>query len=229
MEPDGTPREWQHTVPDPGAPVRVDKQRKAQVVHNLKSHWRSVLVVAVAMMTALTLIGARGAFAAAKAAPTFTSAEIANAVVFNEGPAAKYVSSNGRPAIKWNRDLRNVQTGVLNAVATDPSLTEFAAQMQSGDPQLVQQGLQNLGNTVGTFLKANFSTGQVDDVMRSLGVDVAPNVVAQEDLDGPLLFVVVVAIAVFIVFGAQAVMSPSQQLAAEKRVGALAASLKTTS
>jgi hypothetical protein len=200
------------------------------MAQTFKAHWRASLVVAVAVVTAISLVATRSAFATStRPAPTFSSTDIANAVVFNEGPAAAYVPTVGHANIQWTDQVRGVQAGLLNAIRTDPTgyySTDFAKQMQSGDPQAVQLGLQNLGATVRTFLEQNYAVGQVDDMLRLLGINVGTNAVSQEDLDGPVLLVVIVVAVVFFFIGA-AEPSPDQKLAFEKRTSQLAASLHT--
>src|SRR5688572_2783272 len=124
----------------------------------IRKQWRSLLVVVLAAAVMLGLTLGRGT-AFASTTPRLSSAEIVDGLLFNEGPAAPYLSSIDRDEIRWTSELRGVQAGIRSAVTTDPTgyyTSAFPQEMQSGDPRAVQKALARLGETVYTYLAQHY-------------------------------------------------------------------------
>jgi hypothetical protein len=133
-----------------------------------------LLVVVLAVAVGLGLVFARGSAFATTTTPSLTSAEIADAVLFNDGPAARYLAAIDREPVRWTDELRSVQAGVRSALAADPTgyyTSAFAVAMQSGDPRAVRAALERLGETVHTYLKQRYGQEKLDDALRVIGAD----------------------------------------------------------
>ena len=137
----------------------------------IRRRWRSLLVIVLAVVAMLGLTLGRGA-AFAATTPRLTSAEIVDGLLFDEGRAARYLSSIDRDGIQWTEELRSVQVGIRPVLAADPTGyygSAFAQAMQSGDPRAVEKALGRLGETVYTYLAQRYGQGQLDDALRAIG------------------------------------------------------------
>ncbi|WP_212829688.1 hypothetical protein [Catellatospora sp. TT07R-123] len=76
--------------------------------------------------------------------PVFKPADLAVAVLFNDGPAAGYLSSLNRPRPERTDVLLKSEAAVAEAVAGWRAGSSFAEQIQSGDPVKVQDALRQL-------------------------------------------------------------------------------------
>jgi hypothetical protein len=106
-----------------------------------------------------------------------TSAQIADGVLFNEGPAAKYLTAVTRDPIHWTAELRNVQSSVKNAVESDRSgyfTSQFVPQMESGDPLAVRSAIRRLGETVRKVLDTRYGKNVVDNALQAVGISIIP-------------------------------------------------------
>ena len=130
----------------------------------LISRARPVLLVVLAVAVAVTFATWRANRAHAEGeAPRFTATEISDGVLFNDGPAAGYLAELNRGPTQWTADLRGVQRAVNEAIEADPAwANHFAEQMQSGDPNLVNEGFTSLGETVRRVLDDRYGPDEVD-------------------------------------------------------------------
>jgi hypothetical protein len=213
---------------------RVRRQIDREVMGMERRRWRPLVVAALAVATGVALVAARGT-ASAAVTPRLTSVEIADAVLFDTGPAAKYVASVQRGQVRWTAELRGIRAGVDAALTADPTgyyASEFATAMQSGDPRAVQQALGRLGKTVRGYLERRYGPSQLDDALRVMGT--APSAAREpRDLDSPVIttdvavaVVIVAAFLIVVVFGAVDDATPSDRLAGEKLANDLAVSLR---
>jgi hypothetical protein len=190
------------------------------------------LVVVLATAVGVSAMVARGNAFADVQTPRLTSALIVDAVLFNDGPAAVYLSNVERDDIHWTPELRSIQAGIKATVAAEGTgyyKSEFAKAMQSGDPSLVQQAMGRVSGTVHTYLEQRYGADRVDDALRTMGVSVDPQAAPRDCIDGPVL-VFFIAIVVFIaaVFALPPTgLSTDQRLAAEKLVNDIAVALRT--
>jgi len=130
----------------------------------LISRARPVLLVVLAVAVAVTFATWRANRAHAEGeAPRFTATEVSDGVLFNDGPAASYLVELNRGPTRWTDDLRAIQRQVNEAIDTDPAWARhFAEQMQSGDPNLVDEGFTNLGVIVRRVLDERYGPDAVD-------------------------------------------------------------------
>jgi hypothetical protein len=128
--------------------------------------WRAMVTLGT-VFAVVAVAAWRGGIAMAETepAPRFTASEIVDAVVFNTGPAARYLTFP-RPAMEWTESIHELRQGVQLAVHADNELdATLADQMQSGDPRRVDEGLARIADKVRTVLDAMFGTEDVDAAM----------------------------------------------------------------
>ena len=71
--------------------------------------------------------------------------DLADAVLFNEGPAARYLAGFPRPTNEWTDPARRHRTAVDAAIAADSRwAASFAYRLQSGDVATVDAALLDL-------------------------------------------------------------------------------------
>lgn len=135
--------------------------------------WRPMLLLGMAVVVGVVFATARSG--PAMAAPSFSAWEIANGVLFNDGPAAERMVALRRPATPWTRDLRDLQASTRRAVESDSVFVRtFPAQMQSGDPRQVEQGLTSLGELARKVLEERFDPEVIDKSIFELDTDWIP-------------------------------------------------------
>jgi hypothetical protein len=138
--------------------------------------------------------------ASAETRQSLTAAQITDGVLFNDGPAAVYLSNIPRGTIRWTPELRSVQAGIQAAVAADSTsyfTSDFARDMQSGDPQRVQSGLLRLEGVTHTYLEGRYGKDEVEAAARKLGARLnggAQPLEPKQDLDEPVLVIAIVVI-----------------------------------
>jgi hypothetical protein len=125
------------------------------------------LVVIVATLVVATGIAVwRGTLASAEAgAPRLPASDLVDAVLFCEGPAARYLDPDGRPALVWSDGLRQIQRDVKAAVAATGGIP-LAERLQSGDPGQVDAALKDLGRIVREVLDRRFGRAEVEEAAR---------------------------------------------------------------
>jgi hypothetical protein len=106
-------------------------------------------------------------------APRYGATDLADAVLFNEGPAARHLESLGRGQVPWNDVLREGQKAVHDAIDRDPRWARsFAARLQSGDPQRVQSSLEDLSKVTLGSLERVLGRDRVDEAVYRIIRDV---------------------------------------------------------
>lgn len=136
---------------------------------HLKARWRSLAVLLVAVVVGIGFAAWRGGPAAAVEVPRFKAGDIADAVLFNDGPAAKYLAGLRRPPFEWNEELREIQRGIRTAVEADPRFADsFASRMQSGDPRQCQSAMSDLGLMARRVLYNRYGSQQVDQLAKAV-------------------------------------------------------------
>lgn len=79
-------------------------------------------------------------------APTYQAAELADAILFAEGPAARHLTGLERPKIEWTEEAKRSKDAINEAIAKDEKWGEsFASRIQSGDPNAIAPALHDLG------------------------------------------------------------------------------------
>jgi hypothetical protein len=170
--------------------------------------WRSMAVLALAIAAGLFLTQYGTASAAT---PALKATDIANAVLFNDGPAAGYLKTVDRTPVQLTPEIRTVQAGVKKAIEGDKTgfyTSQFARQMQSGDPLVVRSALSHLGRTVHTVLEQQYGAAKLDSTIKTLVkiTNAKPRDTDKgRDLDSPVVttavaVVVLVLVLVTIVF-----------------------------
>lgn len=128
----------------------------------LLGSWRQGLLLAVVAAIAVAFVAAQPRTAHASGTPKFKATEIADAVLFNDGPAAPYLANLRRGPMQWNNTTRELQARVNAAVDADPQWAgQFGSRMQSGDPQTVAVGVAQFGMLVRRVLDSWFNAQKV--------------------------------------------------------------------
>lgn len=117
-----------------------------KVISAARRRWR--WAVGLVVVTALGL-GYAGQVASAdqtsNRAPVFSAVDLADAVLYYEGPAAKLLPGLERPAIEWTDDARMAREAINKAIETDERWSaSFQARMQSGDPVRISAAIKDL-------------------------------------------------------------------------------------
>jgi hypothetical protein len=94
--------------------------------------------------------------------PRMSGAQLADAILFHDGPAAKYLTRTGqvgRPDVR----TQEVEQQVNSMFQTDQSFSSrFAADIQGGDRQKVRNALNDLGQRVRSILDKVYGAKVVD-------------------------------------------------------------------
>jgi hypothetical protein len=131
----------------------------------MRIRWRSMVTLGT-VLAVVAVAASRGiASAESEPAPRFTASEIVDAVVFNTGPAARYLTFP-RSATQWTDVMLELRQRVQLAMGADKNLTTtLADQMQSGDPVLVDEGLARISDKVRVALDVMYGADNVDEAM----------------------------------------------------------------
>lgn len=131
------------------------------------TRWRSWTALALSVAVGFALAGWHGGSASAMEVPQLKAGDIADAVLFNDGPAAQYLTALRRPNFRWSEELRAIQRSVRSAVEADSKFAAtFAARMQSGDPRQCQSAMSDLGLLARRVLYARYGDQRVDQLAR---------------------------------------------------------------
>jgi hypothetical protein len=96
--------------------------------------------------------------------PALDAVAISDAVLFNQGPAARYLTRLNRPQVKMTDAMTAVRTDIDTKLAADSGFaSSFASRMQSGDPVAVQAALGDIAKAyVRPALDNRFGAATVD-------------------------------------------------------------------
>ena len=130
---------------------------------------RGLAVLVALVLAAGGLYLWQGRAGAAEQAPRFSAVELSDAVLFNEGKAARHLASLGRGQIPWTDTLRAGQRAINESIAKDQRwATEFAESLQSGDPVKVQGALRQLSERARDVLNRLWGNDVVDKAVDRL-------------------------------------------------------------
>ena len=108
--------------------------------------WKAVLPVAV-VCTIVFACQDHARAATGGTAPVFSATQLADGVLFDNGPAAPYLASLNRPVPPQSSALTTIENATNTAINANPQLAaSLQAEFQSGDPNQVQDALAQLGN-----------------------------------------------------------------------------------
>lgn len=115
---------------------------------NLLRTWRGRLRLAVVLLTITSLGLGYATQVQANVdgeAPRFNAVDLADAVLYGEGPAASYIAGWERKPTEWTDSAVKTREAVQEAIVGDEKWSDsFAVRLQSGDAQLVDSALQDL-------------------------------------------------------------------------------------
>ncbi|WP_147457194.1 hypothetical protein [Micromonospora pisi] len=80
------------------------------------------------------------------AAPAYQAVDLADAILFADGPAARHLEGLERPSIEWTEEAKRSKEAIGEAISRDGKWGEsFASRVQSGDPNQIAPALHDLG------------------------------------------------------------------------------------
>jgi hypothetical protein len=109
-----------------------------------RGRWR---LTVTALVTTAVGLGVAGQVSAAShpPAPTFSAVDLADAVLFDVGPASTYLARFQRPTNQWTDSARRHREAITEAIRADPAWSRsFARRLQSGDLPVVERALLEL-------------------------------------------------------------------------------------
>jgi SdpC family antimicrobial peptide len=139
------------------------------IFNRMKRRWRlgAVLAVATSLAVAYALPGQ--ASAETSRVPAFSAVPLADAVLFQVGPAAQYVKSLNPDPHPWTEAMTASQRAVDAYIERDPKWgAVFARRLQSGDPVQVDRALADLGSLTRRALNDTFGRERIDDAIRAV-------------------------------------------------------------
>lgn len=102
------------------------------------------------------------------AAPVYQAADLADAILFAEGPAARHLTGLERPKIDWTEEAKRSKEAIGEAIARDARWGEsFASRVQSGDPNQIAPALHDLGVKSRTALDDLWGRDTMDKAMEA--------------------------------------------------------------
>jgi hypothetical protein len=120
-------------------------------------------LLALAVVAGVAFATWRGGPAEAADVPRLKAGDIADAVLFNDGPAAKYLAGLRLGTTQWTDELREIQHRIRAKVEADPEFAAtFVARMQSGNPRDCAKAVSDLGQLARDVLYARYGRDQVD-------------------------------------------------------------------
>jgi hypothetical protein len=116
----------------------------------LPKRWRWAVGLAVASAIGITYaaqVATAGPGQVEGGAPRFSAVELTDAILYQQGPAAKYLSELERPELKWDDELKRSREVINEAIARDQDWGQsYAARMQSGEPLEIASALDDLAS-----------------------------------------------------------------------------------
>lgn len=133
--------------------------------------WRWVIAFAAAALTGLAYAGQMASAAEPTGpAPEFSAVDLADAVMFNDGPAAKFLTELERPDLEWTDDMLRGKQAIDAAIAEDDQWgRSFAQRMQSGDPNEITKALDDLATLSRQAMNDLLGKKEVDEAIDAAG------------------------------------------------------------
>jgi hypothetical protein len=143
-------------------------------INLLRGKWKLVLPLVIASAVGIAYQGQAHADAGLGPVPNFAATQLADAVLFDNGPAAPYIASLNRPApVQDDRQITEEQA-VNAAINANPGMAaQFQAEIQSGDPNQVKDALSQLGKVANTVYVNLFGQDTVSKAVAAVQAGVA--------------------------------------------------------
>jgi SdpC family antimicrobial peptide len=128
-----------------------------------RRNWLVLFGGVLVAISSLVYSQAAGAAPAVGTARAFTAQQLADAVMFAQGPAASRLVGTSRPALTMTAEAKSVRAKVDKAIAQDPAFAEsFRLRLQSGDRIKVSAALSDLGKLVRSVLDQVYGSAGVN-------------------------------------------------------------------
>jgi len=130
---------------------------------------RSLIPLALAVAVGIGFAVWRAGSSQAAEVPRLKAGEIIDAVLFNDGPAARYLTGLRRGPTSWDEELRKLQQEIKAAVEKDPAFAAtFVAQMQSGNPVYTARAMSSVGVIVRRELDEMYGHRAIDEAVAKI-------------------------------------------------------------
>lgn len=130
---------------------------------------RSLIPLALALTIGAGITVWQAGSSQAADVPRLKPGEIVDAVLFNDGPAAKYLTGLRRGPTQWTDELRKLQWKIKVGVEKDPVFAAtFVAQMQSGNPLYTARAMSSLGAITRRELNELYGYRAIDEAVAKI-------------------------------------------------------------
>lgn len=138
----------------------------------LQRRWKALVPVAVAA-TGVIAYQSYAHAATRATAPVFSATQLADGVMFDNGPAAPYLVSLNRPVPPSSSQLTAIENATNSAISANSSLAaSLATELQSGNPSQVQNALSQLGSVTLSVLDGLFGSTAVTQAAANLNNEI---------------------------------------------------------
>jgi hypothetical protein len=152
------------------------KRNYMTILGCLRGKWKLALPLVIASAVGLAYQGQAHANAPLGPVPNFTATQLANAVLFDNGPAAPYIASLNRPAPKQDDTQIREEQAIDTAISADRVMAaNFQTEIQSGDPNQVKGALSQLSRVTYTVYVNLFGSAEVSQAVAYAQAGVAAN------------------------------------------------------
>jgi hypothetical protein len=144
----------------------------------IRGRWRWGAVLVAAGLAGAAVAGQSQAAPAASKVPAFSAVQLADGLLFKDGPATPYLASLDREPVRWTDPLRKARESVDEAISRDPKWgASFAQRIQSGDPNQVLRGLTDLSVLSRGVLDKLFGADVVDKAVATVNDGIAAQLI----------------------------------------------------
>jgi hypothetical protein len=159
--------------------------RRHSVIRFRKPTLLVIPAVAAAIAVVVSVLPASSASTTASA-PRMSAVELANGLLFNQGPAAHYLTALGRPSIQLSGKPLAVERFVDRALRAHPALAAaFVRDVQSGNRVKVDIALTSLGTLTKAALDREYGAAAARRVVANAGKALSsPGQMAPDDSSG---------------------------------------------
>jgi hypothetical protein len=135
----------------------------------LRLKWKIVLSLAIICAIAFAYQNHAHAATGGGNAPAFSATQLADGVLFDNGPAAAYLTTLNRPVPPSSSQTTAIENNINAAITANPTLaSSLQTEFQSGNPNEVQTALSQLGSLSLPILDEMFGSSEVTQAASTL-------------------------------------------------------------
>jgi hypothetical protein len=137
--------------------------------HLLRRRWKLAIPLVIACGVLVAYQSQAHAAANGGSAPAFSATQVADGVMFDNGPAAAYLTSLNRPYPPPSTQTTAIESAINAAISASPQrAASLQTELQSGDPNQVQNALAQLGSITVPVLDQMFGPQAVSQAATTL-------------------------------------------------------------